>query len=184
MDFELQPLRLADAATGKAPALVVLVADGFVPGDDALSALIARALGSGDFKTEAGAQLFVYGAADIAPPRVVLAGIGDGSAARVRKAVAAAMGAVRGSPAKALTLCFAQPTDAAALRAAVLTVADASYVYRATKSKPKDKKEPPRVARVLIGAPDAGALREPMQQAVGVARGVELAREWANRPAN
>lgn len=184
MDFELQPLRLADAATGKAPALVVLVADGFVAGDDALSALIARALGSGDFKTEAGAQLFVYGAADIAPPRVVLAGIGDGSAARVRKAVAAAMGAVRGSPAKALTLCFAQPTDAAALRAAVLTVADASYVYRATKSKPKDKKEPPRVARVLIGAPDAGALREPMQQAVGVARGVELAREWANRPAN
>ncbi|MBP7958347.1 MAG: leucyl aminopeptidase [Ottowia sp.] len=184
MDFELQPLRLADAAAGKAPALVVLVADGFVAGDDALSALIARALGSGDFKTEAGAQLFVYGAADIAPPRVVLAGIGDGSAARVRKAVAAAMGAVRGSPAKALTLCFAQPTDAAALRAAVLTVADASYVYRATKSKPKDKKEPPRVARVLIGAPDAGALREPMQQAVGVARGVELAREWANRPAN
>ena len=49
MDFELQPLRLADAATGKAPALVVLVADGFVAGDDALSALIARALGSGDF---------------------------------------------------------------------------------------------------------------------------------------
>ena len=36
MDFELQPLRLADAATGKAPALVVLVADGFAGGEDAL----------------------------------------------------------------------------------------------------------------------------------------------------
>ena len=40
MDFQLISLRLADAASHKTPALVVLVAEGFKPGSDALSALV------------------------------------------------------------------------------------------------------------------------------------------------
>ena len=132
MHLELRPLRLAEAAAGKTPALIVLVADGFEPGDDALSALIERARGSEDFKTEAGSVLSSYGAARVAAERVVLAGVGDGSAAKVRKAVGAAVGALKGSPAKALTLCFAQSADEGALRAATLALADACYVYAAT----------------------------------------------------
>ena len=65
MDFRLDSLTLAEAAATKSPALMVLVADGFEPGADALSALIQRALGSGDFKTEAGALLSSYGAARV-----------------------------------------------------------------------------------------------------------------------
>ena len=191
MNLELRPLRLAEAAAGKTPALIVLVADGFEAGDDALSALIERARGSEDFKTEAGAVLSSYGATRVAADRVVLAGVGDGSAAKVRKAVVAAVGALKGSPAKSLTLCFAQAADEAALRAATLALADACYVYTATKSKKKDKakgdkaaKEPPRITEVVIGVPEADALREPFRQAVAVASGVREAREWANRPAN
>ena len=190
MDLELRPLRLAEAAAGKTPALIVLVADGFEPGDDALSALIERARGSEDFKTEAGSVLSSYGAARVAAERVVLAGVGDGSAAKVRKAVGAAVGALKGSPAKALTLCFAQPADEGALRAATLALADACYVYAATKSRKKPKgdkdkaKEPPRITDAVIGVPEAEALREPFRQAVAIASGVREAREWANRPAN
>ena len=190
MDLELRPLRLAEAAAGKTPALIVLVADGFEPGDDALSALIERARGSEDFKTEAGSVLSSYGAARVAAERVVLAGVGDGSAAKVRKAVGAAVGALKGSPAKALTLCFAQPADEGALRAAALALADACYVYTATKSSKKPKgdkdkaKEPPRITEAVIGVPEAEALREPFRQAVAIASGVREAREWANRPAN
>ena len=190
MDQELRPLRLAEAAAGKTPALIVLVADGFEPGDDALSALIERARGSEDFKTEAGSVLSSYGAARVAAERVVLAGVGDGSAAKVRKAVGAAVGALKGSPAKALTLCFAQPADEGALRAATLALADACYVYTATKSSKKPKgdkdkaKEPPRITEAVIGVPEAEALREPFRQAVAIASGVREAREWANRPAN
>ena len=186
MDFELQSLGLAQAAARKAPALVVLVAEGFTAGDDALSALIRRALGSGDFKTEAGALLSSYGATGVTAERVVLAGVGDGAAAKVRKAVAAAVLSLRGSPAKALTLCLAHAVDAAAVQAATLAVADACYVYRTTKSQAGDKgrSDPPRLAKVLIGVPDATALREPFERAVGLSQGVELAREWANRPAN
>ena len=190
MDLELRPLRLAEAAAGKTPALIVLVADGFEPGDDALSALIERARGSEDFKTEAGSVLASYGAARVAAERVVLAGVGDGSAAKVRKAVGAAVGALKGSPAKALTLCFAQSADEGALRAATLALADACYVYAATKSRKKPKgdkdkaKEPPRITDAVIGVPEAEALREPFRQAVAIASGVREAREWANRPAN
>ncbi len=190
MDLELRPLRLAEAAAGKTPALIVLVADGFEPGDDALSALIERARGSEDFKTDAGSVLASYGAARVAAERVVLAGVGDGSAAKVRKAVGAAVGALKGSPAKALTLCFAQPADEGALRAAALALADACYVYAATKSRKKPKgdkdkaKEPPRITDAVIGVPEAEALREPFRQAVAIASGVREAREWANRPAN
>ena len=190
MDLELRPLRLAEAAAGKTPALIVLVADGFEPGDDALSALIERARGSEDFKTEAGSVLSSYGAARVAAERVVLAGVGDGSAAKVRKAVGAAVGALKGSPAKALTLCFAQSADEGALRAATLALADACYVYTATKSSKKPKgdkdkaKEPPRITEAVIGVPEAEALREPFRQAVAIASGVREAREWANRPAN
>ena len=190
MDLELRPLRLAEAAAGKTPALIVLVADGFEPGDDALSALIERARGSEDFKTEAGSVLASYGAVRVAAERVVLAGVGDGSAAKVRKAVGAAVGALKGSPAKALTLCFAQSADEGALRAATLALADACYVYTATKSSKKPKgdkdkaKEPPRITEAVIGVPEAEALREPFRQAVAIASGVREAREWANRPAN
>ncbi len=190
MDQELRPLRLAEAAAGKTPALIVLVADGFEPGDDALSALIERARGSEDFKTDAGSVLASYGAVRVAAERVVLAGVGDGSAAKVRKAVGAAVGALKGSPAKALTLCFAQPADEGALRAATLALADACYVYTATKSSKKPKgdkdkaKEPPRITEAVIGVPEAEALREPFRQAVAIASGVREAREWANRPAN
>ena len=190
MDLELRPLRLAEAAAGKTPALIVLVADGFEPGDDALSALIERARGSEDFKTDAGSVLASYGAVRVAAERVVLAGVGDGSAAKVRKAVGAAVGALKGSPAKALTLCFAQSADEGALRAATLALADACYVYTATKSSKKPKgdkdkaKEPPRITEAVIGVPEAEALREPFRQAVAIASGVREAREWANRPAN
>ena len=190
MDLELRPLRLAEAAAGKTPALIVLVADGFEPGDDALSALIERARGSEDFKTDAGSVLASYGAVRVAAERVVLAGVGDGSAAKVRKAVGAAVGALKGSPAKALTLCFAQSADEGALRAAALALADACYVYTATKSSKKPKgdkdkaKEPPRITEAVIGVPEAEALREPFRQAVAIASGVREAREWANRPAN
>ena len=190
MHLELRPLRLAEAAAGKTPALIVLVADGFEPGDDALSALIERARGSEDFKTEAGSVLSSYGAARVAAERVVLAGVGDGSAAKVRKAVGAGVGALKGSPAKALTLCFAQSADEGALRAATLALADACYVYAATKGSKKPKgdkdkaKEPPRITDAVIGVPEAEALREPFRQAVAIASGVREAREWANRPAN
>ncbi|MBY4598568.1 leucyl aminopeptidase [Ottowia caeni] len=184
MNFELKTLRLNEAAAGKSGALVVLVADDFKAGEDAISALVRRAIDGGDFKTEAGRMLQAYGAVRVMPPRLILAGIGDGSAASVRKAVAAAVAALKGGSAKDIALCFSGPATGPAVAAAVHAAADASYVYTATKSKP----EPSKLARVLVGVPDADAdadeLREAFATAVAAVRGIQVAREWANRPAN
>ena len=121
MDFELKTLRLPEAAAYSSPALAVLVADGFEPGEDALSALIQRALASGDFKTEAGALLSSFGAPRVTSERLLLVGIGNGSPTQVRKAVAAAVGHCKRSPASALTLCFAAATSPAIASSFVVT---------------------------------------------------------------
>lgn len=184
MDFELSSLRLAQAAADRTPALIVLVQEGFEPGEDAISALIRRAIEGKDFGPEAGKLLPSYGAARIAATRIVLAGIGDGSAAKVRQAVAAAVGALKGAAATSVTLCFAQAASEAAIGAAVQALAAGSYRYRATKGKDDQAKDALKLKQATIGAPDAEAARAAFEQAVGIAQGVRLAREWANRPAN
>ena len=183
MDFQLSSLRLAQAAADKTPALLVLVQQGFEPGGDAISALIGRAIDAGDFSAEASKLLASYGAVRIAAARIVLAGIGDGSPPKVRKAVAAALAALKGANANTLTLCFAQAAAPAAIGAAVQALAEGSYRYDTTKS-PGEDKDGLKLKQALIGAPEAEAARAEFDRAVGIATGVRMAREWANRPAN
>jgi leucyl aminopeptidase len=57
-------------------------------------------------------------------------------------------------------------------------LADASYVYTTTKSKAEG-----RVLRRWCGVPDAAAVRDAFARVAAV-KGVELAKEWGNRPAN
>lgn len=180
MDFELRKLSLADAVTAKCGALLVLVADTFKPGADALSQLAAKALKAGDLETKAGKTLLAYHPQGVTCPRVVFAGIGDGSAKSVRQAVAAAVGAIKSGPAKDLLVSFAQSPLAGAARAAVVATAEASYAYTATKSKPQGRK----LERVAIGVPDVSSAKPEFERARAVVSGVEFAKEWANRPAN
>ncbi|MBX9870634.1 MAG: leucyl aminopeptidase [Burkholderiaceae bacterium] len=182
MNFELLTLDLAGAAKQPSDALIVLLPDGFKPGKDALSALVAQALKAGDLDTKAGKLLALYRPAQTKAPRVLLVGVGDGTVRQVRQAVGAALGALRsGGPAlKKLALCFAAAPQAGALRAAVQTVADSSYVYTTTKSKAEGRS----LARVTLGVPKAAALQAEFAQATAAVAGIELAKEWANRPAN
>jgi leucyl aminopeptidase len=182
MNFELKSLDLVGAAQLAADALVLLVPAGFKPGKDALSALIGQAIKAGDLDTRAGKLLPLYRPVQAKSIRVVLTGAGDGSARQVRQAVAAAVGAVRaGTPAaKKLALVFATAPAAGAVRAAVTAVAEASYVYTTTKSKADGR----TLARVTLGVPKAPASQAEFAQAVATVAGIELAKEWANRPGN
>ncbi len=182
MNFELKTLRLHEAAAGKSGALIVLLGDDFKAGEDAISALAQRAMDGGDFKTEAGRLLHAYGAARIMPTRLILAGIGNGSPTSVRKAVGAAVATLKNGSAKDATICFAGQAEGSAVAAAVQAADAAAYVYTATKSK--SKSEPVKLARVVLGVSDAPAVREDFGVAVAAVRGIEVAREWANRPAN
>ena len=180
MNFELSPLSLAEVATQKCDALLVLLTDDYKPAKDGFSALITRAIKDSDAQTKAGKSLQLYKPAVTQATRVVLVGAGDGSAKQVRSAVTAAMRAIKSDALKKLVLAFAAPATADATRAAVAAVADTSYIYTHTKPKAEAR----TLQSVVMAASNAAELRTAFDRAVAVVAGVELAKEWANRPAN
>jgi leucyl aminopeptidase len=180
MNFELKTLDLAGAAAEKSDALVLLVPQGFKPGKNALSRLLADVLKTGDLEAKPGRLLPVWRADGVAAARTVLAGAGDGSARQVRQAMLAAVGSLKAGPVRRVVVCFAGAASVEGVRAAVVAAADASYVYTTTKSKAEGRK----LDKILLGVPDAAALKPAFDRATAVVAGMELAKEWANRPAN
>lgn len=180
MDFELKTLGLAGAAQEKCDLLLVLVTEDFKPGKDALSRLVGAALAGKDLEPKPGKLLQSYRSEGIAAPRLVLAGAGDGSGKRVQAALQAAAGLVRSSGAKRVVVCLPANAGGDAVRAAVCAIAEGSYVYVATKSKPDGRE----LRRVTIAVSDAAAHKQVFARARAAAAGIELARELANLPPN
>ena len=168
MNFELLPLTLAKAASAPADGLMVFVPESFEAGDDAISRHIADARSGGDLELAAGKLLQAWRVKGVQALRVLLVGLGDASPAQTRKAVTSAMAAVRGTPVRTLTLCFAGGVTGASLRAAVLAAADATYAYTLTKSKPDASK----LERVTLGVADVATVQSGFDQGVGMALGV------------
>ena len=180
MNFELKSIGLEGAATEKCDALIVLVPQDFKAGKDDLSALLAQTLKLGDLDTKAGKCLHLYRPAQASATRVVLVGVGAGSARDVRSALMAAVASVKSSALKKMVVCFAAPAREDAVRAVVTAVADATYTYTTTKSKPEGRV----LAKVLVAATNASEVKNAFDRAVGIVVGAELTKEWANRPAN
>ncbi len=180
MNFDLKTMDLRAAAAEKCDQLVVLVGQDFVAGTDPLSALIGEAIKHKDFDPKPGKLLSFYQSAGIAARRVLFAGIGLGDARGVRQALAGAAAAFRSPGTKRVAICFAAEANAAAVSAAVQGAAHVSYVY--TLTKPKG--EASSLSRVVVGVREPTAVAQAFASSVAVALGVELAREWGNRPAN
>ncbi|MDR0275496.1 MAG: leucyl aminopeptidase [Burkholderiaceae bacterium] len=182
MDFQLVKLDAGQAACTQADALLALAPARFkAAAGDALSELIASAIKGEHFKTEAGATLSMYLPPRIAAPRVLLAGIGDGSAAQVRKAIDALGAELRRLPSKNLLVCVAGEQEPENwVGPATRALAQACYSYQATKSKP----QPVKLGKIVLGTAHEAAAKPVFARAKAAAAGVRLAREWANRPAN
>ena len=204
MNFELKTLSWLQAAATPASLLVVLVtktsSENAQPADGALAALVAQARAAGDHDGAAGKLLQTYAMAGIKAHKVMLVGVGEGSSAalprNVSKAVAAAVAAFKPASSDkqahivislaALADIYAvdpaaqQAAVAAAVSATVQAAAQASYVYSSTKSKPIAR----RAAFVTVGVPLARTVQAAFDQSVACVQGVELAKEWANRPGN
>lgn len=180
MNFELKTLAPALLAQDKTDALLVLIHEGFKPGQDALSRLVASVLSSGDLSAKAAQVLEMYRPTDLACKRLVLAHIGTGTPGELRKAVAAGVGALKASKPAGLTVLFANQPEAGQLRLAITALADASYSYTTTLSKP----QPRTLETVTLVVPDDQPLRREFAVACAAVQGVELAKEWGNRPAN
>ena len=182
MNFELKPLDFQAASRFKTDALIVLVPQDFKPAKDALCASIAQAQKSRDLGVGAGKTLALWHPAGVQAPRVVLASVGDGSAKQIRKAVMAAVNAVKSTPTKHLTVCLPQAGEQR-LVAAAQAVSDAAYVYTATKPSAKAHALQ-RVTLALPKASDVKAAQDEFKHACAQVAGVALAREWGNLPAN
>jgi len=180
MNFELLNLDAAQAGHEKCDVLVMLLASTFKAGRNQLSTVISKALKAGDLADKPGSLLDIYRPAGLACARLVLVRVDEAGAASVRKGVAAAMTLIKASKPKQVSLCFDQAPGAQALHAALTALAETSYVYAATLSKAEGRS----LALVKVGVPNSTELAAPFAQTVATIHGIELAKEWANRPAN
>jgi leucyl aminopeptidase len=181
MNFEITPLTLAGACQDKSDALIVLVSEGFLAGKDALSLLIAHALEAKDLELKAGKILAAYRVPGIHSPKIWLVGCAQGTPVQVKTALSAVMPAIKSAQSKKLTVVFASAPQTPAVQAAILTVAEASYVYTTTQSKPVGRS----LSLLKLGVPNLSpVVQKTFDIATAMAMGIEVAKEWANRPAN
>ena len=188
MDFELKTLTVARACAEKCDALVVLIplnAPKPEVADDPVSRLAAIAVKAGDFEAKPAKLLSCYRPAEVLAPRLVIVGVGDGSPKNVRTAVVAALNSIKNGPAGnirrvILSLNLLPDVGAEVVRAAVVACGDASYAYTTTKSKAT----PAALERLTIAVPGMAAARGGFDKGTGLVKGLALAKEWGNRPAN
>lgn len=164
--------------------LVVLPAEGQAStGDKAIDGAVAAALKSGDFERKAGRQLYLHRVEGV-KARVLLASAKDGSAKAFRAAVVQGLGALKGRAVRHLAVALAgAPLSAAHAEALAVAVEGTGYSYTHTKPSAETVAMPAKVSLVADKA-QAAELRAGLAQGAAIGAGVNLAREYANRPAN
>jgi leucyl aminopeptidase len=184
MDFELKTLTLDDLHSEPCDALIVLIPAEFKSGRGLVAGLVASALASNDLETKTASLLAAYRVAGVTARRLVMVGVGDGSPRSVRSAIAAAVGSLKGSHAQRVTVCLSALAHSmpAAVRSAIAASGEAGYVYDTTKARPDSAKD--WLAHVAVGVPSAADIQGDFDRATALLKGVELAKEWANRPSN
>ncbi|WP_090046296.1 leucyl aminopeptidase [Limnohabitans sp. 2KL-27] len=184
MNFEIQKRALSSVIRDDLDALIVLWPSqgGARESDkDPISGLVRGAATHGDFEHKPGAVLSLYAQPGIQARHVVVACIGEGTVAQVRSAVTAAWGVLKSAKIKRVGLHAATAISGKTLQVAASALADASYSYTSTLSKP----QPRRLKQVVFSAESVNAeLRGALSHAQALVAGMEVAKEWANRPAN
>lgn len=187
MDFRHQ-ISSPEALSGFACDALVLVVTGDTVDpvlDAPLAAALSDALAQGDLALKAGKSIYLHRPVGIRAPRVAFVAAGGASLKAFKAAVANGINLVKGSGAKHVAVGLAGAgtlTDAHA-EAVVTAARECTYLYRHTKpSAPADSK----IGKVTLLCSKADA--KPVQQGIArghaIAAGVNLAREWANRPGN
>jgi len=180
MRFEIIQRSLNQALQGPHDALLVLWAHA-ATATGPLADWVAQARARGDFKDTAGAVLASYGMPGVKPRHLVLVACGSGSR-DLRKAVRAAWASLKADGIRRLAIQWvgAEPAPQH-LSALVTELAEVSYVYTATLSKPQAR----QLQDVHMGVPKrSAALSQALARAQATVKGIEMAKEWANRPAN
>lgn len=185
MDFELKSLTPRQAADLAIDAVLVLIPDALPASKEqvssALTDLARDAIARGDLEEGVGKALVCYRPAGVKCSRVVLVRVGDASPSAVRKAVTTGVGHLKQPQVRKLALVLSLLADSdAAVQAAVGAAAEATYVYTHTKPSAKAR----GLQKVILGVSKPDKVRDGFATGKALVSGVELAKEWANRPAN
>ena len=187
MDFRHQILGAEALAGLSCDALVLIVTGEAVDTTLAapLGAALSDALAHDDLKLKAGKCIYLHRPAGVRAPRVVFSVAGANTAKAFKAAVAQGIQQVKGTGAKhvAVGLAGAGELGAAHAEALVAAVSDTLYIYRHTKPS-APAAAPVNKLTLLCSKADAKAVQQGLARGQAIAAGVNLAREFANRPAN
>ena len=189
MKFSLKSLSLTQACQEKSDALLILLPSQGISTKASkpswpLAHTLHGAQASGDFDDKAGKVLTLYGAAGVASRVAVVISAGKGSAKDVQGAMNAGMAALKGRSIKKLTVCLGDDSQSKHLPIVMQAIADATYVYTATKGTATKDKSGRVLAQVTVGVADAATAKKPFAHGQALVAGMDFAKEWANRPAN
>lgn len=167
-----------------APAAVAL--------DAATGGALDQVVRQGDLEGEPGTTLLLHRLPGVACERVLLVGLGPEPGfleGAYRKALAAAIGALRTTGAGEATSCLnALPVHgrgaAWKIEQAVLAVAEGLYRFDRLKSKPAPMHALKKVAFHVADRTEAAAAEAAIARAAAIAEGVVLARDLGNLPGN
>ena len=181
MNFELKTLSLAAAAKSSSEVLIVLISDHFQAAKDPLSLLIEKAIKAKDFSSKTGKVLHAYAAPGVSATKLVFLGVGAAKAVDMKSAMTGLTASLKAAETKKLTVVSPESLSASSLQALLVALAEGSYVYGTTKSKPATR----ALTQVSLGLPSVNlSLQNALKATVGMIQGIEFAKEWANRPAN
>ena len=181
MNFELKTLSLAAAAKSSSEVLIVLISDHFQAAKDPLSLLIEKAIKAKDFSSKTGKVLHAYAAPGVSATKLVFLGVGAAKAVDMRSAMTGLTASLKAAETKKLTVVSPESLSASSLQALLVALAEGTYVYGTTKSKPATR----ALTQVSLGLPSVNlSLQNALKATVGMIQGIEFAKEWANRPAN
>ena len=181
MNFELKTLSLAAAAKSSSEVLIVLISDQFQAAKDPLSLLIEKAIKAKDFSSKTGKVLHAYAAPGVSATKLVFLGVGAAKAVDMRSAMTGLTASLKAAETKKLTVVSPESLSASSLQALLVALAEGTYVYGTTKSKPATR----ALTHVSLGMPSVNlSLQNALKATVGMIQGIEFAKEWANRPAN
>ena len=189
MKFTLKNLTPTQACAEKSDALLILMPpqaklDKASKPSWPLAHTVQAAQASGDFEDKAGKVLALYGVAGVASRVAVVMSSGKGSAKDVQGALNAGMAALKGRSVKKLTICLGDESQSQHLPIVMQAIADATYVYTATKGTGTKDKSGRALAQVTVGVVDAVKSKKAFAHGQALVAGMDFAKEWANRPAN
>ena len=181
MNFELKTLSLAAAAKSSSEVLIVLISDQFQAAKDPVSLLIEKAIKAKDFSSKTGKLLHAYAAPGVSATKLVFLGVGAAKAVDMKSAMTGLTASLKAAETKKLTVVSPESLSASSMQALLVALAEGTYVYGTTKSKPATR----ALTQVSLGMPSVNlSLQNALKATVGMIQGIEFAKEWANRPAN